>query len=287
MPPGRSAFSRSRNRQIDWLLHHGPLRPLQAALDAELAAVGAPASPVNYFDLVGLFDLTCHLSVPGLEYPRREQPATVRFVGPLPAPDAASGLPPWWDELTDDRPIVHVTQGTLDNVDPTRLIAPAIRGLAEEPVWVLASTGGRSVQPLRSALGGRLPDNARVGEFLPYDTLLPRVSVMVTNGGFGGVQRALAYGVPLVVAGATEDKPEVAARVAWSGVGRNLHTGRPSPRRVRAAVRTVLGDPRYRCAAARLRQEIAEHGDPVDTIADALGAALGRRVVSRTIGLPA
>jgi UDP:flavonoid glycosyltransferase YjiC (YdhE family) len=30
---------------------------------------------------------------------------------------------------------------------------------------------------------------------------------MVTNGGYGGVQAALANGVPLVVAGATEEKP--------------------------------------------------------------------------------
>jgi UDP:flavonoid glycosyltransferase YjiC (YdhE family) len=36
---------------------------------------------------------------------------------------------------------------------------------------------------------------------------------MVTNGGYGGVQMALAHAVPLVVAGAKEDKPEVAGRV--------------------------------------------------------------------------
>jgi UDP:flavonoid glycosyltransferase YjiC (YdhE family) len=38
---------------------------------------------------------------------------------------------------------------------------------------------------------------------------------MVTNGGYGGVQMALSYGVPLVVAGASEDKPEVAP--VWRG----------------------------------------------------------------------
>ena len=43
--------------------------------------------------------------------------------------------------------------------------------------------------------------------------LLPRTDVLVTNGGYGGVQQALAHGVPLVVAGRTEDKVEVAARV--------------------------------------------------------------------------
>ena len=48
---------------------------------------------------------------------------------------------------------------------------------------------------------------------------------MVTNGGYGAVQRALIAGVPLVVAGNTEDKPEVAARVECFGAGVNLRTG--------------------------------------------------------------
>ena len=58
---------------------------------------------------------------------------------------------------------------------------------------------------------------------------------MVTNGGYGGVQQALAHGVPLVVAGDSEDKPEVAARVRWSGVGIDLRRGDPSPAQLATA----------------------------------------------------
>ena len=50
---------------------------------------------------------------------------------------------------------------------------------------------------------------------------------MVTNGGYSGVQHALAYGVPLIVAGDTADKAEVAARVAYNRCGIDLHTARP------------------------------------------------------------
>ncbi len=60
-----------------------------------------------------------------------------------------------------------------------------------------------------------MPSNTYVAEHIPHDLLLPKVDVMVTNGGYGAVQRALSTGVPLVVAGNTEDKPEVAAR--WHG----------------------------------------------------------------------
>ena len=73
---------------------------------------------------------------------------------------------------------------------------------------------------------------------------------MVTNGGYGGVQMALSQGVPLVVAGTTEDKPEVAARVAWSGAGINLKTAAPTPAQVRDAVRALLDDQRYRASGA-------------------------------------
>jgi UDP:flavonoid glycosyltransferase YjiC (YdhE family) len=97
----------------------------------------------------------------------------------------------------------------------------------------------------------RDPANARIAEFLPYGALLPRTAVMITNGEYGGVVQALGHGVPLVVAGCSEDKPEVAARVAWSGAGLNLRTDQLAQARLRRAVRTVLGRPSYRAGASR------------------------------------
>ncbi len=109
----------------------------------------------------------------------------------------------------------------------------------------------------------------RLERFVPHDLLLPHVDVMVTNGGYGGVQQALAHGVPLVVAGDSEDKPEVAARVQWSGTGINLHTGRPSPAMVARAVRRVLVRRTYRRRALALQAEIAA-SDPLGTISATL-----------------
>lgn len=77
----------------------------------------------------------------------------------------------------------------------------------------------------------------------------------MTNAGYGGVQTALRHGVPLVVAGETEDKAEVAARVEWSGTGVNLHTARPEVDVVRAAVDEVLSDPRYRKRAGEIQSQ--------------------------------
>ncbi|MGI5442938.1 glycosyltransferase [Streptomyces shenzhenensis] len=117
-----------------------------------------------------------------------------------------------------------------------------------------------------------MPANVRVGGYVPFDALLPYASVLVTNGGYGGVHQALRHGVPLVVGGDGEDKPEVAARVQWSGAGLDLRTGQPSPEAVRDAVLAVLGEPGYHARAAGLRAEIERH-DALDAIAEVVARA--------------
>lgn len=289
LAPGRGPLGRLRNRALALAIRPGLTRPLREAVDAVLAEIGSPASRADPFDYAyRCFDALFQLSVAELEYPRRELPGTVRFVGPL--RDAAgradaAALPDWWSDLVDGRPVVHVTQGTIDNADLGRLVAPTLRALADEDVLVVATTGGRPVADVERALGGPLPENARVAEFLPYDLLLPLVDAVVTNGGFGGVQRVIAHGLPLVVAGSTEDKPEVAARVAWAGCGRNLRTGTPRPDAVRRAVREVLTTPSYRLRSREVATAIAALPDPLEVIVAGLDAAVAaHRGLSATHG---
>ena len=53
------------------------------------------------------------------------------------------------------------------------------------------------------------------------------------------------------------DEPEVAARVAWAGVGRRLKAETPSPAAVGTAVHSVLDDPRYRTKAHDIAANMA------------------------------
>ena len=149
---------------------------------------------------------------------------------------------------------MHVTQGTVDNADLSRLVGPTIEALAGEDVIVVATTGGRPVD----AIATPLPLNTYVAEYIPHDRLLPKVDVMVTNGGFGAVQRALSAGVPLVVAGNTEDKPEVAARVAWSGRGSTCGPARRRPLRSGARSVTCCRSPDYLKRARDLQAAYAQ-----------------------------
>jgi len=79
--------------------------------------------------------------------------------------------------------------------------------------------------------------------------------VLVTNGGYGSVNQAMSFGIPLVTAGTTEDKADVNARVAWSGVGIDLATNEPAPEALRQAVRDVLDKQDYRSRAKRMADE--------------------------------
>ncbi|MET0780607.1 MAG: glycosyltransferase [Microbacterium sp.] len=194
-------------------------------------------------------------TVPEFEYPRADAPATLHFVGPISASGSRAPLPEWWDDIDGSRPVVHVTQGTFANRDYQQIIAPTLEAFAGADLLVVVSTGGRPVDTLPP-----LPPNARAAEYLPYDELLPKTSVFVTNGGYGGVQYALRYGVPIVTSSGQEDKPEVAGRIAWSRVGRRINTERPTSAAVGKAVSAVLRDPRYRDAAQRIATSMAESG---------------------------
>jgi UDP:flavonoid glycosyltransferase YjiC (YdhE family) len=178
----------------------------------------------------------------------------VRFIGALLDSAGSSEFtpPPWWPELDGGRPVVHVTQGTVAT-DAGQLLRPTLDALADEDMLVVATTG-REIAGL-----GPVSANARVERFIPHARLLPHVDVMVTNGGFGGISNALTHGVPLVGAGDSQEKPEVLARLAWSGAGIDLKTGNPSPYRIRTAVRRVLGTPSYRENARRIQSDLARH----------------------------
>lgn len=257
-------FARQRNRQVNWLLHHGPLRPIHDALDRVLAEVGVPAGTADYFNLLGHFDLVVQLSLPELEYPRRELPATVVCAGPLPIPASARWVPPgWWNRLDPADGVIHVTQGTVDNADPQRLIMPAVQALRGSGRQIVVTSGRTTSTATRHALDQIRSERIHVAEFIPYDVLLPRTDLMITNGGWGGVQQAARHGVPVIVAGRTEEKVEVGARVAWSGLGLDLRTGTPSPARIRNAVDAVLTTGGYRQRAAEIAAAARRRPDPL------------------------
>jgi MGT family glycosyltransferase len=226
--------------------------PAVASLNRVLNELGVEPMPLTLFDsVVELADAYMQLTAPSFEFPR-DIPATVSFVGTPPIISNQAPLPPWANDLDGSRKVVLVTQGTVANHNFGLLVAPTLAALANEPdVLVVVTAGGRPID----AIPGPVPANARVASYLPFEWLLPKVDVLVTNGGYGSVNQAMSAGIPLVTAGLTEDKADVNARVAWSGVGINLATNEPTPEALREAVRAVLDTPRYRTRAKAMADE--------------------------------
>jgi MGT family glycosyltransferase len=262
LEPARNAFGRARNRVLDRLMRSG-FSPMTAGMNAIRAEFGLVANNRTVFEHQLSASLYLQFGAPGFEYPRPNLPGNVRFVGPpRPLPSAGWREPPWWFGVRGGgRRIVLVTQGTAAR-DLSQLIEPALTGLAKEDMLVVAVSGSEDAPQIAHP-----PDNAQVAPFIPFERLLPYVDVFVTNGGYGGVQLALAHGVPIVAAGRTEDKTEVNARVAYSGVGINLRTQRPSPGQVRGAVRRVLGEPNFRERARSVQREIEALGREDEAVA--------------------
>lgn len=241
---------------------HAMLEPTRRAAQLRLTELGATEPmPAFYNAVYFLPDAIAALTVPEFDFPRATPPDSLTYAGILPPhPGTDPTKPEWWDDLDSGRPVVVVTQGTIANGDLSQLVEPALRALADKDVLVVAALGRDP-----SVLGITPPDNARVARYLPFDELLPRADLLITNGGAGGTQLALAAGVPVVMCGTTEEKPMNAARVAYHRVGIDLGTATPAPEQIVEAVTTILGDATYREAASRLSGAYAAY-DPIATV---------------------
>ncbi len=186
-------------------------------------------------------ELVLVATFPELEYPRRWE-QQVRVVGPLSfeIPHSDVALP------AGDGPLVLVASSTAHDPD-CKLIRRAFEALADEPVRVLATTNGqRPPAPID------VPANGAVVDWLSYTQAMGAADLVVCHGGHGTICRALEAGKPLLVSPAVGDMAENGARVQWAGAGLMLPSRFRRALTLRALVRELLADPRYRERAAAI-----------------------------------
>lgn len=235
-----------------------------AAASALRVRYGLAPLVMSPTDFAGSMPLYLVTSVPELDYNRTDLPAHVRYVGRC-TWDRPSHVPPpaWLDALPADKPIVYVTEGTVQGGQP-RLLQAAARGLAGLPVHVVLSLNAdRDAAEVGLA---SLPSNVWLKTYAPgqgwQGDILERASLVITNGGAGSVLASLAEGVPLIVAPTAWDKSENAQRVMEAGAGLRLAARRATPERLRHATKRVLGDPSYRDNARCLAQALGRINGP-------------------------
>ncbi|MFL6246043.1 MAG: glycosyltransferase [Thermoanaerobaculia bacterium] len=253
LPPSSTALGRLRNQALYWLVERVIFREAHN-YNAQLRRdLGLPPLRRSIFDFAKDADLYLQSGVPSFDYPRTDLPSNVHYLGaPIPEPPHGWTPPSWWGQVFGKR-VVLVTQGTINN-DFDQLIRPAIRALAEQNILVIVTTGSKNAEEVGI---DPLPSNVRVQRFIPYAHLIPHVDLLLTNGGYGSIQIALAHGVPVVAIGKTEDKAEIANRVNWSGVGIGVKERTASETQIRNAVQTVLNTPTYAARAEAMRYELA------------------------------
>jgi MGT family glycosyltransferase len=198
------------------------------------------------------------MSCPELDYPRRDPPANMHYVGPCfyypPADDA-----PRLRDLRPDEPCVYVNEGTIHAAEPFILRA-ARDGLADMPIRVVMTTG-RHRRPESLGLGA-LPANFLVEDWVSHDVLMPKLRAMVCTGGSGTVLAALRCGVPMAVVSTEWDHAENAQRLVEAGAGIRLHPRRLTAARMRRAVSDLLYEPSYRRNARRIADALGRCGGP-------------------------
>lgn len=235
------------------------LRPAWLSYVRQLKHYGLPSGSGPLTDETYRWsDAVIQTGTASLDFPRRNINPKVRYVGalvPYRMAGKASGA------TIPAARFAHtavVTQGTVDNKDPKKLMIPAVEALKDRDVLVVVATGGVGTAELRQ----RYPlKNVVVEDFIDFDQIFPLADVFITNGGFGGVLLSLSHGVPVVAAGINEGKSDVNARLEYAGAGINLKTETPTPPAIAKAVEAILTDPAWKSRARAIQEQFeAEDG---------------------------
>ncbi|MEV6557506.1 nucleotide disphospho-sugar-binding domain-containing protein [Nocardia sp. NPDC051756] len=235
--PKTGALGRARDNSVQWVLNRmwNEVLPL---LNQARQYYGLPALD-NTLDYLRQPPLLLNFTAPPFDDLHTDWPASVRQIGPsLWAPNAAR--PAWLDEI--DRPLAIVTCST-EFQDDGRLAQVAMDALADSELFTVVTSG--AIDPATFDI----PSNARVEAFLPHHLLLDHASVVVSHGGMGITQKALAAGVPVCVVPFGRDQSEVARRVVSNGAGTWIPKKQMSVDTVRAGVHQAMS---HRTGAERV-----------------------------------
>lgn len=163
----------------------------------------------------------------------------------------AETRPDWLADLAAQL-TVYATMGTVVNKRPD-LLESILAALRAEPINLML-TVGRDRDP---AAFGDQPPNVHIERYIPQSLVFDVCDLVVSHCGAGSMLAALEHGLPMVNIPITADQPENAMRCTALGVGITVGPAERTAEAIRAAVRMVLADPRYRANARRLQAEIA------------------------------
>jgi MGT family glycosyltransferase len=201
------------------------------------------------------------------------------FVGgraALPNGDA----PDWLKAIPENVPLALITLGSAFTGDLGFLswAAQAAARLRLIPIVVI---GTNPIAPEdKLAFKAALPAGTRLLNWIDYDQVFPRLSVIIHHGGMGTTHRAVLQGLPQVVVPHAADQRGQARRVAQSKVGLNLSAFDVQRGQLLPAIRAVTSDLKVREAAQNLQADFAALGG-AEHAADLLVDVANGRTIGR------
>jgi MGT family glycosyltransferase len=180
-----------------------------------------------------------------------------------------------------EAPVAPELSRFLDNGPP-----PIVFTLGSSAVWVARDFFRESIAAAKS-LGQRavlligdernhpgvLPEGMIAVEYVSYESLMPRASVVVHHGGVGTTSHGLRAGVPALIVPFAFDQSDNAEHAQRLGVSRTVYRKQYRAARVAAELGKLLREPYVQRAAEVGRQVRQENGPAraADSIEELLG----------------
>ncbi len=258
LKPAKTAIGKLIHQGMRAMMERMVMNEVKGLYNRILASHGLAPVEGSLFDVsYRCPDVVFQSSVPGFAYPRRERNPKVMFVGPLlPYKVAITRDFSQPEKLNQYETVIVISQGTVDNKDPGKLIVPALEALKDTGALLIVTTGYGKTEELRKSYP---QDNIIIEDFVDFDFILERTDLFICNGGYGSVLLSLSHGVPLLTAGIREGKNDINAHVDYFGVGIDLRTESPKPGDIRRAAERILSEPRWKQNVARLRSEFNDY----------------------------
>ena len=178
-------------------------------------------------------------------------PAQFRYTGPFHdgLGRIESDFP--WNRLTGE-PLIYASMGTLQN-GLESVFTSIAEAVGTRPGMQLVLSIGSSLDPEKIS---SLPANSIVVKNAPQMELLKHSELCITHAGLNTALESLTQGVPMVAIPVSIDQPGVAARIAYTKTGAYVPLRELSTLRLSTLIDDVLGNPKYRQNANKMREAI-------------------------------
>jgi len=245
-PPPRNFVHRLRDRIVD--------RMFQMVIKSIIDELNKLRSDLNvttlgkYEEIFSKPGLLLYRTAEPFDYPRKQWPENILPIGPgLWAPPGE--MPAWIKGLPSPKILVSVS---TEMQDDGAIIETALSALSDQPGSIVVTTSALDPDRFKSSR-----ENVYIAKFLPHAQVVPEMDLVVTHGGMGTTQRALAAGVPVTVIPWGRDQKETARRVEASGCGTMLPQNKLNAERLRDAIQGAMNCQK---GAATIAQAFKEAG---------------------------